>query len=494
MSTVKVWSGGSWLLVNANYGRSNRLYVWDATASAWRRVNMSCQLRVRSGSSWVVPNRPLIAFGVPLYPDGDLDRSFYSLVRSDGAGFHFVYSTDGNADPSLYYNKYEYNGWTLNPSRRVVHYNPQTTTLAAGTLLMSSSAMFYNETDVEGETGYYKNALYFVNQPNPSLYWPLYGQEAYGGTLTVREEVSNPGWGLVYATFSNDLVNWTVPCQVFTVVGGVDRVLYAEQVSAIYRGGTLYLIVVEGKFDPYFSLQNTVTYARLLYLNPTTHALRATEWIDSSTYFDKTGITGFNPGLTIKDPSTGNTYTTMDHPICFNAFCTLDEDNHYLYMTRAYAYPYHFLPTNILYGVIPVFYENGQCVKDPAGGGAILRGLPTLPNRVQLYRKYLGSPTNGNRLYDSTYPWELLGDWGWSHGYRAYYLSGGQWVCGYVPLQSGQSSIDMDANTMTCMGDEFGFKHPVWLAVVGGDTNAGRTVTGLKAQSRDYHSYMLSLS
>jgi len=143
----------------------------------------------------------------------------------------------------------------------------------------------------------------------------------------------------------------------------------------------------------------------------------------SSGYFSTTGITEFNPGVTLTSPN-----TTDDAPMLYNINLAYDPTTRYMYMTRAYAYPFD--ATAATAGEIPC-------------NGLMAKGLAMLPNRCQLYRMYLGAGFILDTLYTGT--WEPLGDWG---GEKGYYLNENGAGCRPYGTMDDMTRVQGDVHTL----------------------------------------------
>ena len=241
--------------------------------------------------------------------------------------------------------------------------------------------------------------------------------------------------GFLYVAFSNDGICWT-PHRPATRLGGPTFSCHAiansvpiEQVTAIDGGDRIWLVGAEG------DIQNQLMHA--FNMNRTMTSLG---WASTS---DPTDVTLHStPELTNSGvflPSTGPSSVHPDrykpYAYFFNLQMAWDASSGYLYIGRAYPYPFDRGPWDLAdypYDAnTPTYYEvNNGCAGPPA----------TFPNRVQIYKMYLGSLSNMGLI--TTGSWTLVSDTGGSLGYAFNYWPGGP--SPQTPLVANQTSVGRD--------------------------------------------------
>jgi hypothetical protein len=355
---------------------------------------------------------------VPNGGNGNPMVGFYSVFMDSQGKMNFYGSTDSiNSDSNLYFNRREGNKWVYDQNVPVITFTTGITSTAMGSVLHDTSAPFNG----------YECVMYFTNQPRAPIsnYWDQYG----GNPPCIVEEPSDVGWGLLYVSYSHAPDSgWTTPCQ-FSLDG--IHAVKIEQVSAFVHNGTIYLTLLEGDFGIMNSNLNTLSYGYMVTASTSTPA-RGTRV--GTGYFSMTGITGFNPNITLTSPN-----ATDDHPVLFNLDTAFDPNTNDFYLTRSYSYPFDV--TGLVAGEVPC---NGN---SPYGMG-------TYPNRSQLYKMNIGNPPDFDLLYSGT--WQMLADYGGSVGY-ATSTNGG--TCSPASLVKGQTDLGADIGTMSILRTEAGSLH-----------------------------------
>ncbi len=374
---------------------------------------LSCGSRTGGGASFNA-----IDLQVPNSSNGNPMVGFYSVFLDSQGNMNFYGSTDSrNSDPNLYFNRREGNKWIYDQNAPVITFAVGSTSTAMGSVLYDASTSFNG----------YEYVMYFTNQPRAPMseYWAQYG----GSAPCIVEEPSDVGWGLLYVSFSHAPDSgWTAPCQ-FSIDG--IHAIKVEQVSAFIHNGTLYLTLLEGDFGVMNSNLNTLSYGYMVTASPNTPA-RGTRV--GTEYFSMTGIAGFNPNTILTSPN-----ATDNHPVLFNLDTAFDPNASDFYLTRSYSYPFDVI--GLVAGEVPC-------------DGSSPHGMPTYPNRSQLYKMNVGNPPDFNLLYGGT--WQLLADYGGSIGYSTS-TNGG--TCGPASLIRGQTDSGADIGTMSILRTEAGSLH-----------------------------------
>lgn len=138
-----------------------------------------------------------------------------------------------------------------------------------------------------------------------------------------------------------------------------------------------------------------------------------------------------------------------------------DVQSGYFYIGRGYPYPYDrgsmsLAGTGIwdpptYYNVPTSAQEQGRFLEGPNGSSLVEGCLPatyTLPNRIQVYRMYIGSLYNMSQLATGT--WELVGDYGGSQGF------GFKTGWGTTYLVNGQINVGHDFGAISFIRDRAG--------------------------------------
>jgi hypothetical protein len=242
--------------------------------------------------------------------------------------------------------------------------------------------------------------------------------------------------GFLYVSFSNNGTCWT-PHRPATRPGGpsfpscssLTNTVPIEQVTAIDGGDKIWLVGAEGDINGQLkwamNMNRTLTSLGSASLtDPATITLHSTpELTNSGVYLPSTGPSSVHPDR------------YKPYAYFFNLQMAWDASTGYLYIGRGYPYPfdrgfwdmadYPYEPNT------PSNYEvaNG-CADAPA----------TFPNRVQIYKMYLGSLSNMGLI--TTGNWTLVSDTGGSLGYAFDYWPGGP--SPQTPLVGSQTSVSRD--------------------------------------------------
>jgi len=305
------------------------------------------------------------------------------------------------------------------------------------TVLYSSTAKYRDTLDVTG--AHYNYVMYAVSQPG----------SCNGGVL-----------GYLYVLYSNDGLCWTAPRRV-TVTGGPTaicgpdagktKMVATEAVSVIDAGNTIQLLVMEGTNSllvPHTAMNRT--YAHIGHTSP--------EAPDQLAWYG-----GFNADIVtfgVLSPfGIPGVVRYQTYSYFMNLDMAFDPASGYLYVARAYPYPFD-RNADVGPADVPCHWQGDVVnVWDPVlGGYAVVAGCnmapSTLPNRIQIYRMYLGNMSQfPNIAYPSgNYVWDLVADWGGDVGYTNAALS-----CGYTSRSDiHQQNVGRDYAYITFLRDAVG--------------------------------------
>jgi hypothetical protein len=234
--------------------------------------------------------------------------------------------------------------------------------------------------------------------------------------------------GFIHVSFSSDGTSWTSPREAtrfgrssFPCWPGHSNVVPAEEAGVAYDGSTIYFAWQEGT--------NSILAQRVNMDAPQVHigyATRNNPWIITPYPADAmSGQNVINNSYTYGDPARQSRYTAYSY--FFNMQMAYDAVHGDVYLSRAYPYGYdrgsngpsdYPLETvtphySIVYDRKMTNPETGLatkvegCVGSPA----------TYPNRIQVYKKHIGSLSNFSSL--ATGYWTLVLDYGLDVGYLA---------------------------------------------------------------------------
>lgn len=225
--------------------------------------------------------------------------------------------------------------------------------------------------------------------------------------------------GFLYVSFSIDGTCWTGLRQVtraggpsFACLPGVTDTVPVETAAAIDSGTQIYLMGIEGDTTPLkdpAQMDRTQTYiGTTTYTNPHILNLIGSAEVSASGIVSPSGVTSGD--ITRYRPY--NYFMNMD--------MTFDESTGYLYVGRAYPYPFdrnavNEPATTPCQWQSEVAYLWDSTREDWAPVQGCLAPPGTLPNRIQVYKMYIGSLSNLSAVLTGT--WTLVGDYGGGVGY-----------------------------------------------------------------------------
>jgi hypothetical protein len=310
-------------------------------------------------------------------------QNFFTVYKDTSGWIHTYFSTDSE-NASIYYNKYNSStaSWYYAKSKNVLTYGSGTGTgsTAVSDVIVESSAVFHNTHDGLD----YSQVMYLTNQTG-----------SWQGFC----------WGVLAVAFSNNGVNWTGPYNVNNPSsascssGGV----MLEDCGVLWNGSNLLILAVEGCIadqlvNGFFNSGTTMTYAYLASASDPCTAPLA-----SSTAVNSNGI--WSPTVSGYDSSN----------VLWNCSFCYSPGYQYVYMTRGYAYPSDY-PDDLYSG--GVIHGDIPCgIGDCSGEVCCAHGLPTFPNRAQVY--YMDINYDPTKLIDGSTSWNLLYDLGYEQGYRS---------------------------------------------------------------------------
>lgn len=276
--------------------------------------------------------------------------------------------------------------------------------------------------------------------------------------------------GFLYVAFSNDGVCWTEGREVHRAGGpsfpcypGHVNTVPIEQMQAIDGGDRLWLIGVEGDinalvppadatFNRWNAMNRTQTYIGWAsYTNPDVVNLISTPELTAN------GM--FRPVTGPANPSHPDRYSPYNY--FMNLAIGFDAASGYFYIGRGYPYAYDrgskaLAGTGVYdppstYNVPTAAQEQDVQLYGPNGWSSVegCLGAPyTLPNRIQIYRMYIGSLANMAQLATGT--WQLVADMGGQYGFS--FKSG--W--GNTLRVTGQSNVGHDFGAVSFIRDRNG--------------------------------------
>jgi hypothetical protein len=228
--------------------------------------------------------------------------------------------------------------------------------------------------------------------------------------------------GILYVSYSNNGVCWTTPRQArkldnpsLPCMSDSAEAVPAESVAAIDGGSTIYLMLMEGdnlQLGPEASMDRTAAY--LLTASTLNH-----EWVSSpvgTADVQKDGIV--SPASPAGSSSTFKPYNYL-----MNVDMAYDAAAGTIYITRAYPFAFNRADGNTN---VPCPWQSQQVMTYDSVRGVYtqLEGcIPapaTLPNRIQIYKMYIGNLSNITYVYQN--PWTLVADLGGDVGYTNAYL------------------------------------------------------------------------
>lgn len=223
--------------------------------------------------------------------------------------------------------------------------------------------------------------------------------------------------GFLYVSFSMEGTCWTGLRQVTRTGGpsfpchpGVTNTVPVETVAAVDSLSQIYLMGIEGDTAPLADptqMNRTQTYiGTTTYQNPHILNLIGSAEVSANGIVSPSGVTS------------GDIERYRPYNYFMNLDMTYDESTGYLFVGRAYPYPFD---RNAASPNTPCPWQSQvQYLYDATRGqDAPVQGClappGTLPNRVQVYKMYIGSLSNISTILTGT--WTLVGDYGGSVGY-----------------------------------------------------------------------------
>jgi hypothetical protein len=348
-------------------------------------------------------------------------RVYYAVDATLGTG-HIYYNRRFRANSS--------SPWYWQYSQSVATSSVITGIGMPGTVLYSPTAKYGNGFPL------YKYAMYGVNQP-----WDCNGPMA----------------GVVMVSFSNDGICWTTPVPASGPHGNEDNCApqflgaeMAEMVAAIDTGSFVALMVMRGdNVNLAYNVDMNTSGAYLLW----------------ASYYSMGSLANYMAAPSTSEVSSNGLFrplaaTNMCSPDRFRSYGYLenldaayDPVTGYLYMSRGYPYPFDRGwvtgtacpdtpgPLTPSCGQTTEYFYNGANIEGCAASPAIY------PNRLQIYRMYIGPLTSLGTVTTGT--WTLISDVGNSAGYT---LNG----CTNQPLVTGQTNVGRDWGTATFLRDGVG--------------------------------------
>lgn len=363
----------------------------------------------------IPPDSPVLAPSLDNIPPGsgqiiNYQGSYFSArangrfaVVQTGENEQKVWFGADSAPPDgrVYYNRrYRANSsspwyWQYSTSITIIDHGDSST--GPNTVLYSPTPK-YKDNSWTGGT--YKYLMYSVSQP----------RECDGVVL-----------GFLYVSFSNDGICWT-PISPATRVGGpsfpclpdVMNTVPVETAAAIDGGDTIYLMGIEGngaELIDYTQMDRTQTYIGVA--TPANPEYVTLLWSPAEVSA---------AGVVSPSGVTSGPYLERFRPYKYfmNMDMAYDAATGYLYVGRAYPYAYDRWGS-ITTPVVPcawqsdVYYLWDWMKGQNAPVQGCLAAPGTLPNRIQVYRMYIGALSNFGALASGT--WTLVSDLGGDAGY-----------------------------------------------------------------------------
>jgi hypothetical protein len=316
--------------------------------------------------------------------------------------------------------------WDYKVSPAVITYAPGNSNVPGG-VVYSPTARYYDSASGR----YYKYMLFESFQPT-----------ACDGQVA----------GFLYYAFSDDGICWTEHRVVRRPGGPSPACTYLpesvaiEQVTAIDGGDRVWLVYVEGTYAPLVNVANmnrTQTYLGWVDINPPAPGNQDRLYMHSTPELTASGI--FLPSNGPANASNPDRY--KPYAYFMNLQMAFDPTNGYLYIGRGYPYPFDRgsngpTDTPLTYNT-PTTYQTGNgCAGAPA----------TFPNRIQIYRKYIGTIANMGQITTGT--WTRRSDSGGPLGYAFDTWPGGP--ASQTPLVTGQSNLNRDHGAISFLRDGAG--------------------------------------
>ena len=278
--------------------------------------------------------------------------------------------------------------------------------------------------------------------------------------------------GFLYVAFSNDGTCWTPGREVHRPGGpsfphcypGHTETVPIEQMQAIDGGDRLWLIGVEGNikelvpdidgtYRHWTAMDRTQTYMGWAsYTQPdVVNLVNPPELTANGMYHPTTGPRNY-------------VHSTRYRPYAYfmNLTIGFDAATGYFYIGRGYPYTYDrgsmtLAGTGVwdpptYFNVPTTAQEQGRELDGPNGRSSVEGCLPapyTLPNRIQIYRMYIGSMSNIGQLASGS--WELTADLGGSQGFG--FKSG--W--GPTYLLANQQNVGHDFGAVSFLRERNGY-------------------------------------
>jgi hypothetical protein len=273
--------------------------------------------------------------------------------------------------------------------------------------------------------------------------------------------------GFLYYSLSADGICWTAPRQVvrpggpsFGCHSAIMNTVPIESATAIDAGDKVVLVGVEGDIQNQLAVSPTETSGGVATYRRWSNFDRTQTYMGYTNYSDPSTLVLFpNPELSTAGlflPQTGTAY--YDNPTRYKTYAYFmnmqaawDAGSGYFYIGRGYPYPFDRASKQLANANLydpPVNVSNTPSDYQVANGCASSPGI--FPNRIQIYRMYLGSLANIGQLATGT--WTLMTDLGGTLGYRFATTPSTS-----TPLVAGQSYFGADVGAISFLRDSSGF-------------------------------------
>jgi hypothetical protein len=309
----------------------------------------------------------------------------------------------------------------------------------------------------------FTSGLTYIGMPSSVLYsptpkygagYPLYKYAMYG--INQPWECNGPMAGVVMVAFSNDGVCWTAPVPVQGSHGNMDECApqffgaeMGEMLAAFDTGSYVAVIVMSGDNVNLATTVDMNTSGAYLLWSPYSGMGALANYVYPGT--SEVSSNGLFRPLAAPNMCFNDRYRSYGY--LENLDAAYDPVTGYLYMSRGYPYPFDRGwvtgtacpdtpgPLSPSCGQTNELFYNGANIEGCAASPA------SYPNRLQVYRMYIGPLSNLAAITTGT--WTLITDVGNSAGYTLN-------SCTSHPLVAGQTNAGRDWAAATFLRDGAG--------------------------------------
>ena len=336
-----------------------------------------------------------------------------TMVEIDANQQQFWFGPDASVGSGyIYYNR-RYRANTSSPW--YWQYSQSIPIIGIGNGSAAPQAILYSATPKYRDT-------YHYTQP-----YPLYKYVAY--TVDQPRSCNGSVAGILKVSFSNNGVCWTEMQPVhhpggptFACDPSIDEAVAVESVAAFDDGTKVYIMGIEG--DISILAQRAQMDSTQVYVG----------WFS---YTNLGTLTLFDPDYAatsngiVSPPGLAGSQRYKPYNYLMNVDATYDPATGYVYVSRAYPYPfdrgaleseypYYTTPCVWQAEVVQMWDSVYQEYSSVQGAGA---APATLPNRIQIYKMYIGPLSNLPSIAYPTAQWTLVRDLGGAVGYSNSFLT-----------------------------------------------------------------------